>query len=67
MEERPKRDGRLRSSTRPGNSLRLLEGERPEALAEGRIVLLAAVRALVSTPDKLATLDHALVDGWRRL
>jgi len=39
MEERPKRDRRLRSSVRPGNSLHLLDGERPEALAEGRIVL----------------------------
>jgi hypothetical protein len=39
MEERPKRDGRLRSSVRPGNSFHLLDCERPLALVEGRIVL----------------------------
>jgi hypothetical protein len=30
MEERPKHDRRLRSSVRSGNSLHLLDGERPE-------------------------------------
>src|SRR5277367_2437291 len=38
MEECPERDRGLPSPARPGNSLHLLDGERPEALAEGRIV-----------------------------
>ena len=39
MQVRPKRERRLRSPVRPGNSFHLLDRERPQAVEGCRIVL----------------------------